>query len=420
MPTKSFRAVEIVKVGDWSASAGDGKVTREDLAAMVESYADPLIDRAPVKLGHNDLRFQDVNGRPPLTGDGDPAYGWITDPRISEDGTTLLADIVGVPEKLADMIPHGYRRRSVEMIRNRVVGGKVHPVSLRALSLLGTTPPAVKGLADITEAYGTGPLHYADPGATLVVLTLSESDDTAAVPQPTDYTANSGGAGSTTHTTDKGAPKMGNTKVDAKILAAFGLDDTATDEQVAEAAKAAGITFAPAEPATTPAKTGLTPEEIAATVKANEDAQQAALDAALKNTPSNGGQITALSESQVAALGPLLNSGILKLIDAETLTALSAGAEAGAQAQATLVKDRRKGILDAAVVAGKVAPTTYAAFAAMLDKDEDGAVAVINLLPAVFPTASIGHATETALSEVDAATQAQMFIDAGYIIPDGN
>lgn len=163
MSTVSFPAVEIAAVGRWNASAGDGHITEEDLRSMAATFGQPGFDAVPIKLGHSDSRFQDKAGNPPVTGDGSPAFGWLTAVKVSADGKRLLADIVGVPSKLAEMLPTAYRHRSVEMLRGMRVGGRVHRAVLTGLALLGVTAPAIKGLGDVAALFAAGPLHFSAP-----------------------------------------------------------------------------------------------------------------------------------------------------------------------------------------------------------------------------------------------------------------
>lgn len=161
MATVTFPAVEIAAVGKWNASQGDGNITEEDLRSMAATFGQPGFDAVPIKIGHSDSRFQDKAGNPPVTGDGSPAFGWLTAVKVSADGKRLLADIVGVPSKLAEMLPTAYRHRSVEMLRGMRVGGRVHRAVLTGLALLGVAPPAVKNLADVAAMFAGQPVHFA-------------------------------------------------------------------------------------------------------------------------------------------------------------------------------------------------------------------------------------------------------------------
>jgi hypothetical protein len=156
MATSAFRGVELCAVGNWNASKGDGTLTPEDIAAMAAAARDPFADKVPIKIGHTDSRFQDAYGNPPEDQDGHPAYGWVENIRASDDGRTLYGDYVGVPAKLAEVIPSAFRGRSVEFVPGKRLGGKVYRAVLTGLALLGQSAPAVKGLADVMALYSAG------------------------------------------------------------------------------------------------------------------------------------------------------------------------------------------------------------------------------------------------------------------------
>jgi hypothetical protein len=147
MQTKTIPGVELVKVGRWAASTGVTEVTRQDLDSIVAAYADQGVDRPAIKIGHTDQRFA-------AEGDGEPAYGWVANPRVSEDGTTLVGDLVGIPAKLAEVIPAAFRRRSVEIAWGlKTTAGKTYRAALTGLALLGIAKPAVKGMEDVLALY---------------------------------------------------------------------------------------------------------------------------------------------------------------------------------------------------------------------------------------------------------------------------
>jgi cation transport regulator ChaB len=141
--TVTIPNVELVRAGTWQASTGTVKITREDLEAMLSAASDPEVDRAPVRIGHVDPRF-----------DGEPALGWVGNLRIHRD--MLVGDLVDVPAELADVIPKAFRRRSVEIAwAVRTPSGRRHKAALVGLALLGVSPPAVKGLADVLALYSS-------------------------------------------------------------------------------------------------------------------------------------------------------------------------------------------------------------------------------------------------------------------------
>lgn len=156
MPTKTIADVELMAVGTHTASNGRSTVTAAHLREAVAACHDHLIDRPPIKLGHVDPRFSET------ALDGSPAYGWVENLRTSRDGQKLIGDLAHIPSQLAEIIPAAFRRRSVEL-KFGVTGasGRVYRMALSALALLGVTPPAVKGLADITVLYSDRSAEFA-------------------------------------------------------------------------------------------------------------------------------------------------------------------------------------------------------------------------------------------------------------------
>ncbi len=357
--------VELVKVGKWAASRGDGTVTPEDIAAMAAAANDPLADRVPIKLGHSDSRFQDADGNPPDDGDGNPAYGRVENIRASEDGTALLGDLVAMPSLLADVADSAYPDRSVEFVPGKRIGGKTYRAVLTGLALLGETAPAVKGLNDL----------YAKFAAQLIQpIVLTIHDDTPTVHQSAKDPAD--GAG------DKQSPIVGGlVAVSAEVRKALGIADDATDEKITEALAAQGIALMPAAP---------TAEEAAATeaarVQAEADAAKVADDAA---------EAQKVAASQAPAT---------ITVDAVALSALQADAAAGRQAREEQIAARRDGLVGTALREGRIHPIVVAQYRAMLDSDEKNTAALLAALPVMLPVTELGHAGQpAALSEADSA-----------------
>jgi len=148
--------VELVKAGTWGGhplteeakarSEKDGgiQVTAKMIADMAAAGSDSEIDEAPVKLGHFDARF-----------DGEPAPGWVTNLRVSDDGETLLGDITDVPVGIYPLLKTGYKRRSVEMQFDKSTGSGEYSAVLTGLALLGVQAPAVNGLSEMADLYAS-------------------------------------------------------------------------------------------------------------------------------------------------------------------------------------------------------------------------------------------------------------------------
>lgn len=160
--------IEILEVGTWATSTGVFTFTQDDLFAAVAAFDDPGYSRPILKLGHIDPRF-----------DGEPALGRLINPRLADDGMTLIVDLAGVPTWLADIAASAFPRRSIEGQFDHVTQtGSKHRFALTALSLLGVQAPAVSTLADIALLYGLDPVAVAASAAT----SLEESMPASAVP----------------------------------------------------------------------------------------------------------------------------------------------------------------------------------------------------------------------------------------------
>lgn len=143
---QTLRGIELIRVGRWDASTGVMRTTAQDLRSAIEAFNAGVVHRPALKLGHVE----------PL-GEGDPAMGVVDNMRLSADGQTLIADFVGVPTKLAKIMPYAYPNRSIEAVYDfRDQDGREWPMVLLAVALLGALSPAVtslKSLTDVEELY---------------------------------------------------------------------------------------------------------------------------------------------------------------------------------------------------------------------------------------------------------------------------
>lgn len=136
--------VELIKVGTWDISTGKWDVTTEMLHSAVEAAAAGVLRRPPLKLGHDDPRF-----------DGEPAIGYVGNLRVTADGQTLVGDYVGVPSWLANVMATAYPSRSVEGVNEvEAADGTMYPFVLTACALLGVTNPGITSIADLPAHFG--------------------------------------------------------------------------------------------------------------------------------------------------------------------------------------------------------------------------------------------------------------------------
>lgn len=140
--TFNIDGVEIFAAGTWN---GDSYTT-EDLDQIVSAFKETKDKLKPyLKLGHSDKQAL-------LAEDELPAAGWISN--IKRVGEKLLADFIGIPKKIYELIKNGgYKRISSELFINAKVAGKAYDKVLKAVALLGGATPAVHNLNDLLALY---------------------------------------------------------------------------------------------------------------------------------------------------------------------------------------------------------------------------------------------------------------------------
>lgn len=156
--------VELVAIGmEWPAQPEPVTLTLEHLVdAMVAANEDPLIRRPRLKLGHSRLQptddgLRDLGDHDPFW-DGSPAFGTITDLRLSDSGARLIGDLIEVPDWLADAIPSAWPSRSCEWVWDvETEGDRRYSMVITACSLLGERQHAIKNLADVRRLVEHGP-----------------------------------------------------------------------------------------------------------------------------------------------------------------------------------------------------------------------------------------------------------------------
>lgn len=162
--------VEILQVGEeWHLSTGPRTFTKDDLAAAVGAMSDPAVRAPVVKLGHRST-----------LNDGEPALGRLQNLRLEDDGMTLVADLVGVPEWLADCMATYYPRRSMEGWFNATLEtGRTHQFVVTALALLGTAYPAITTLDDLRVVMTADTIEEIESNLEMVAAALVDQSPEA-------------------------------------------------------------------------------------------------------------------------------------------------------------------------------------------------------------------------------------------------
>ena len=140
--------LELLEVGeDWATSTGSFTWSLKDLQSAIASQDDPFVRTPIVKLGHVDKRF-----------DGQPSLGRVKNLHLSDNGQTLLGDLVGTPTWLAECMASAFPRRSIEGYFDFTTkSGNNWPFVLTGLALLGDSYPAIESLEDVQALFGGQP-----------------------------------------------------------------------------------------------------------------------------------------------------------------------------------------------------------------------------------------------------------------------
>lgn len=144
--TARIEALPIFSAGSWN---GDS-YAESDLDSMVEAFNSGDLGFKPtLKLGHADGQDNEATARKLF---GAPAAGYVS--RLYRKGKELLADIVDIPKKVADLIKLGaYKRTSAEIYWQMKQNGKTWPRVLKSIAVLGHEIPAVTSLDAVTDLY---------------------------------------------------------------------------------------------------------------------------------------------------------------------------------------------------------------------------------------------------------------------------
>lgn len=176
LETRDLIGVEILSAGGPIHGVGsppEGDFwTADDLRSMAQADAE-LGDelKPPNKLGHSAAQTLLGNSGLPVPTPGEmPAIGWLENVRVNDDGDKLLADIMAVPNTVADLIDAGaWRTRSVELSKiTSQATGKAYDWVVTGLAWLGGKMPAVRTLDDVVALYEREELD--DPHARAIIV----------------------------------------------------------------------------------------------------------------------------------------------------------------------------------------------------------------------------------------------------------
>lgn len=332
--------MELLSIGDWqSGLSGNVPITAEDIESIIAASLDPEIDLAAMRIGHVDPRF-----------DGEPALGWIRN--LRNVGGKLVGDVENVPAKLRDMIPSAWRRRSAEIAWGvKTPSGRVHRASLTGLALLGVTPPAVKGLADVAARYSGS----ADSTSRVVKVDDDELG-TVSVRLSGNSFNNGGPTGDNASRVPISVPG-GSTVNDDEVRAALGLGADVPVTDLLRRAATAVATPDPVPPADPP----------------TEPAQPPAASPAPPTEPTPP---------------PTTTDAPTLTVDRAVFEQLQAQAQQGAEAHRILATQERERVLESALLAGQIVPASVDAYRALYDSNPEGTKTLLSGLPKGFSTVS--------------------------------
>lgn len=333
-----LRDIELARVGEFDLSTGKQKFTPEMLAdAARRAQEQGASFRAALKLGHTDPR-----------NDGEPAFGWLHNVRVDNDGV-LRGDATGVPQWLADNAKSAYPDRSIEANLIKAADG-TEGMELTGLALLGQTPPGITTLKSWRELPALI-AAAADMPITPFAVAYAAIRDTPETPAepPVNHPTN-----------PKEADDMSDTLIKG-LREALGVKD---DAQLDEAGLLAATKEALAEKAEPPAPT---PESIAA---------------AYKLTPA---EVTKrLAASTGTPDGKLL-------VDADQWEDMKIAAAAGAKARTVQLEQERDTVIDKAYRDGKISAAAKPKWVKRWNDDAETARADLDSLEQVFPVQASGR-----------------------------
>lgn len=150
--------VELVSVGEWLTSTGPAKFTKAHLEGIIASQEDPFIKPPRLILGHTPdeepyAESVSPNGKDGFFGE-QPTIGKFVNLHLNKTEDTIIADLVGVPKWLADIMPTAFPNRSVEVYYNvQTKAGVKYAAIMPRVAALGINLPAVASLEDLQILY---------------------------------------------------------------------------------------------------------------------------------------------------------------------------------------------------------------------------------------------------------------------------
>lgn len=141
---KNLLHVPIMNTGEFELSTGMVNFTRNDLASAVNALkTDKGVKPFRLAVGHSKKFLA-----------GEPAFGVGANYTLEDDGHSLYADIMGMPDWLYEIAPTVFPNRSVEgrFDFQSKVGSQKHPFVITRLSLLGVELPGISTLEDLQVA----------------------------------------------------------------------------------------------------------------------------------------------------------------------------------------------------------------------------------------------------------------------------
>lgn len=150
--------VELCETGiDWPASTGPVTFTQDDLISASEApYLDSAIKLPRMRFGHTGAGTSIHDSMAGFT--EQPCVGKFVNLRVENEGNLLVADLVGVPAWLAEILPIAYPNRSVEAyFEVSTSTGKKHRMVVTSVALLGENLPGVQTLEDLEYLFSDDP-----------------------------------------------------------------------------------------------------------------------------------------------------------------------------------------------------------------------------------------------------------------------